>query len=374
MTDAASAARPPAPVLAAWGLDAAATAPLGNGLINQTWLVTAGNQRFVLQRVNPIFPAAVNHDIAAVTVHLRARGVVAPRLLAATPAALVPGAGPVDAPLWVDHDGIWRLMTWVRGVSLERLQAPPQAQAAGGLLGRFHRALADYTAPFPHARPSVHDTPRHLANLRSALVTHAAHPAYAAARPLAEAILALAAGLPDCSGHAPRVVHGDPKIGNVLFEPDGGPALALIDLDTVGQMPLPLELGDAFRSWCNPAGEDAAAAGFSLPLFRGAVRGYARAVRGWLTPAEASAIVPATLTIYLELAARFCADALNESYFGWDARRFPSRSAHNLVRTASQLAAARSLLEQQDAAEAVVATEFGAAQPAPVSTAATRAP
>ena len=30
-----------------------------------------------------------------------------------------------------------------------------------------------------------------------------------------------------------------------------------------------------------------------------------------------------------QLAARFCADALNESYFGWDQTRFPTASAHN---------------------------------------------
>jgi Ser/Thr protein kinase RdoA (MazF antagonist) len=347
-------------VLAAWGLDGANAAPLGNGLINQTWLVTAGAQRFVLQRVNPIFGAEVNYDIAAVTDHLRARGVVAPRLLPADPGALLAGEPSSSAPLWVEHDGVWRLMTWVRGVGLERLQAPPQAQAAGLLLGRFHRALGDYAQSFRHVRASVHDTPRHLANLRAAVDGHRGHANHAAVAGLADDILALVATLPDVGSLPPRVVHGDPKIGNVLFEPDGGPALALIDLDTVGRMPLPLELGDAFRSWCNPAGEDATAASFSLPLFRGAVRGYARAVKGWITAEEADAVVPATLTIYLELAARFAADALNESYFGWDPSRFASRGAHNLVRARSQLAAARSLREQEAAAREVAAGEFGA--------------
>jgi hypothetical protein len=124
-------------------------------------------------------------------------------------------------------------------------------------------------------------------------------------------------------------------------------------------MPLPLELGDAFRSWCNPRGEDDQSSAFSLELFRGAIEGYAAGAAGWITPAEYSAIVPATLTIYVELAARFCADALNESYFGWDAGRYPSRSVHNQLRAASQLAAARSLLDVRGAAEEVVRSVFG---------------
>jgi Ser/Thr protein kinase RdoA (MazF antagonist) len=352
MNDPMRAAAPPAAVLAAWELAGATATPLGTGLINQTWRIDAGGQRFVLQRVNAIFPGAVNVDIAAVTEHLRARGVVAPRLL--------PVAGGTTAgALWVEHDGgNWRLMTFVSGVSLERLSAPPQAVAAGQLLGRFHRALDDFREPFHSVRAGVHDTPRHLANLAAALDECAAHPQYDCIAPLAREILALAATLPPLPGLPDRVVHGDPKIANLLFEPDGGPALALVDLDTVGRMPLPLELGDAFRSWCNAGGEDSPAAAFSLPIFRGAVRGYARAVRGWITAAEVAAIVPATVTIYVELAARFCTDALRESYFGWDPGRFASRSEHNQVRARSQLSAARSLLAQRDGAEDVIRAEL----------------
>jgi hypothetical protein len=80
---------------------------------------------------------------------------------------------------------------------------------------------------------------------------------------------------------------------------------------------------------------------------------------GLVTPAEWGAIVPATETIYVELASRFCADALNESYFGWDPRRFATRSEHNQARAASQLRAARSLVEQREAAMAAVTRAFG---------------
>ena len=67
-------------------------------------------------------------------------------------------------------------------------------------------------------------------------------------------------------------------------------------------------------------------------LFRAAVQGYAAAAPAGIGDAEWRAIVPATATILVELAARFCADALNERYFGWDPRRFGSRSEHNEVR------------------------------------------
>jgi Ser/Thr protein kinase RdoA (MazF antagonist) len=137
-------------------------------------------------------------------------------------------------------------------------------------------------------------------------------------------------------------VHGDPKLNNIVFGKDGT-ARCLIDLDTLSRMTIPVELGDAFRSWCNPTGEDVVAARFDLSLFEAAIGGYARETRGFLTPAEIAAIPGAVETIALELAARFCADALEESYFGWNRVRFPSASAHNLHRARSQLALGQSI-------------------------------
>lgn len=328
---------PPVEVLRAYGLAHARAAPLGSGLINQTWLLEADGRRAVLQALNPIFPAAVNEDIRIVTRHLRAQGWPSPELLPAASGAF-----------WVEAGGrVYRLMSHVPGTSLDQLGDAAQARAAGGLLGRFHRALDGLDHHFAGSRLGVHDTPRHLRNLRQALADHEGHARFGEIRPLAAEILATAEALPVLPATRPRLVHGDPKINNMLFDPATGQALCLIDLDTLGPMALPLELGDAFRSWCNPAGEDRGSGSFSLDLFGGAVAGYAAETRGWIEPAEQSAIVTATLTIYVELAARFCADALNERYFGWDASRFPSRSVHNQVRARSQLGAARALLARE---------------------------
>lgn len=336
-------------VLSAWNLQGAGVSPLGSGLINSTWLVAAPAGRYVLQQVNPIFPGAINEDIRVVTAHLRARGLVAPELLPTT-----------DGRWWLDAPGgAFRLMTHVDGVSHDRLGSPDEAREAGGLLARFHRALADLEHEFRNQRLGVHDTERHLANLRQALVDHASHRDIAAIRPLATGILELAAALPRLPALPDRIVHGDPKINNLLFDRATGRAVCFIDLDTLGRMPLHLELGDAFRSWCNPKGEDSPKSAFALDLFTAAVAGYAGGAKGWIMPEESAAIVPGTLTIYVELAARFCADALRESYFGWDAAKFPSRSAHNQVRAASQITAARALWDARGAAEEAVRRAFG---------------
>jgi len=50
--------------------------------------------------------------------------------------------------------------------------------------------------------------------------------------------------------------------------------------------------------------------------------------------------------IALELAARFCTDALEETYFRWDQKKYPHACAHNLARTRSQLSLARSVRDK----------------------------
>ncbi len=342
-------APPDRAVLAAFGAGAAEVRPLGTGLINQTFVVEgAAAGRFVLQRLHSIFPAAVNDDIDAVTEHLAAKGLVTQRLLRTR-----------DGASCVEHGGgVWRALTWIDGITLDRFENPGQCREAGALLARFHRALSDFTHAFRSVRPGVHDTARHLANLRRALAEHADHGRFSAVEPLAQRILAAGDALPPLAPVAPRIVHGDPKANNILFSADASRATCLIDLDTLAYMRLPLELGDAFRSWCNPAGEDRARAWFSLELFAAATAGYAAEAGAIVTPEEWRDIVTATETIYVELAARFCADALNESYFAWNPRAFASRSEHNQARAEGQLAAARSLAEQRYDAEAALRRVF----------------
>jgi Ser/Thr protein kinase RdoA (MazF antagonist) len=320
-----------------------------SGLINPTWYVAArSGTPLVLQRLSPIFPAVVNEDIAAVTEHLAAKRVLTPRLVPTR-----------DGALWLEHGGeVWRVLTYIDGVSRDAVESPAQARAAGRVLAEFHRAVSDLEHTFRNARLGVHDTARHLRTLRAALEELRAHREIASVGPLAERVLALADRLPPLPPNPDRIVHGDPKISNIMFAHKGDRALCLIDLDTLSRMPVALELGDALRSWCNPRTEDAADAAFQQPLFAAAVEGYAAAVGGFLTPAEWHAIPAGTVTVSVELAARFCLDALRESYFRWDSSRYPSSSAHNQARTRAQLQVAENAFANLDAMHEATARAF----------------
>lgn len=325
--------------------------PLGSGLINETFLVTLpSNEHFVLQRLNRLFQPEINRDIDLLTRSFAAAGYVTQQLVATPDDA---------ADLWVELDThCWRLSTFVAGECRERIATPAEARAAGELLGRFHRQAAAAEIQLHSQRLGVHDTAAHLANLRKALPLHAGHRYFPAVNALADEVFAAAAAMPELPELPDRLVHGDPKISNLVFDSTTGQGLCMIDLDTLAYMPLPLELGDAFRSWCNPKGENFSAAFFRLDYFEAALEGYAAVAADLITPAEWQSFLPATRRIMVELAARFTLDALNESYFGWDPEQYADRSTHNQVRAAGQLALQQSLLEQLPSAEAAVQRIF----------------
>ncbi|MCX4244915.1 phosphotransferase enzyme family protein [Paraliomyxa miuraensis] len=333
----------------AFGLHPHDVAPLGRGLINDTFAVESGEGSFVLQRVHPVFAPQIHDNIEAVTAHLHRRGMITPRLRSAP-----------DGARWIERDGaVWRVLTRVSGVTFDAVASPAQAHAAAGLLARFHSALGDLEHRFVGLRSGVHDTPAHLRRLHEAVAEHREHRLYAPVARLAEAIGARATELPTIDALPSRVVHGDPKLNNVLFESAQSPGaerpVCLIDLDTVAPMPLPLELGDALRSWCNPRGEDEHEARFDLATHEATMSGYLGACTLSLRADEREALLHGVEWITLELSARFAADALHERYFGWDRARFPAAGEHNLVRARGQWSLHEQVLATRGAREAALA-------------------
>ena len=331
---------PAHPPIAAWSdLAAHPVEPLAGGLINDTFAVGRPPVA-VVQRLHPIFEPRLHLDVEAVTAWIAERGLVTPRLLRT-----------VDGSLWTidDEERCWRALSWVPGRTVDQLDDPALARSAGALVGRWHQATRDLQHDFAFVRPGAHDTHAHMAHLGETVQGHGTHPLHADVAPLADELFRRWTDWEGRLNGPVRVCHGDLKISNLRFD-EQGVGLCLLDLDTMANLPLDIEMGDAMRSWCNPLGEDVSEAEFHSDLFAAAMEGWRSAFE--VPPEDAEALVPGIERICLELASRFAADALAESYFGWDPTRFPSRGAHNLRRARGQLALARSVARQRSALEA----------------------
>ncbi len=305
--------------------------PLSGGLLHRSFHVRARDAEYVLQRVADVFAPEIHDNIEAVTGHLSAKGFPTTRLV-----PTIDGRSSVS----LGAEGRWRLMTHLGGVSFRRLRSEAQAESAGRLVGRFHVAMVDFDRPLAPMGIPYRDTGRILASLRDALEAHADHRLAREMEPLGRKVLGAFRELGPARETPLRVVHGDLKLENLLFEAREPPgcdrAFALIDLDTLMRAPLWVELGDAWRSWCNAAGEDTADARFEIAFFEASARGFLRAPGIEVSEAERESLVTAVERLTLELCARYVTDALEESYFGWDAGRFPGRGEHNAVRAAGQ--------------------------------------
>ena len=343
-------------IAAAWGWRAATLAPLAGGLINATYAVQVqGEPIAVLQRLHHVFGAEVNIDIDAVTTRLATQGLATPRLLRTAHDAL-----------WVEHEGrIWRALSWQPGHSVAKVASVEWAARGAELVARYHSALAGFDYAYRFVRAGVHDTAAHLAKLQQRLAAAAASAASPGvddvidrARDLGQRIMAMAGStmILDLAAMPQRHIHGDLKISNLLFATAPLRGHCLVDLDTVGHGTLAFELGDAMRSWCNPHGEDTGPVTFDIGVFQAAMVAYFAAAAPALgySRDERQSVVHGLLRVCVELAARFCVDIFDDSYFGWDAARFASRRVHNLVRAQGQLTLTQSITNNFDAALAIV--------------------
>jgi Ser/Thr protein kinase RdoA (MazF antagonist) len=335
---------PPKDVLDAYDLASAHLVAIHSGHINQSFRVDNENEKWILQRLNPIFSPELHDDVEVVTSHLAAQGMPTPHLVKNK-----------EGRLWHrdKQSNVWRLQTYMEGQTHLRVSNEKLAFEAGALLGRFHQRLSTLDYTFKHKRDSVHDTNKHRDHLIHVLDNTHQHAALHDASEVGEEILNALSRLSLQDDLPSRIVHGDPKVSNMLFSSDNE-GICMIDLDTLGHMPLHLELGDAFRSWCNLCSEDDPNSAFDIGRFESALKGYHSGMTSGITTLEKAMLLDAIERICLELAARFCADTLEESYFGWDRQRFTAAWQHQLLRSRAQLRLAQSLLQKKHQASQIV--------------------
>jgi len=330
-------------ILNHWNITQTVNPADDGGLINDTFIV-GEPPTAVLQRVNPIFAPSIHHDIEVITQHLAKRGVQTPKLVRTTKGEL---CVPTEA-------GTWRVLSYLPGITVHRVTSPSQAASAAALVGRFHSATEDLDHRFHFVRPGAHDTVAHMQSLRTALDTASGDPLEKEACTIGREVLHRWEGWSGTLDLPMRISHGDLKISNLRFSSDGDTATGILDLDTLSHQSLAVEMGDAWRSWCNPAGEDQPeSARFDQEIFEASAG-------AWLdhgpsiSKDERENLVAGIERICLELTARFCADAINRCYFKEDLVRFPQPGAHNVHRALGQLNLARSVHQARSHAEQFV--------------------
>ena len=242
----------------------------GNGNINDTYLVSVdpqGQDKFILQRINThIFtrPKLIIENLRAFAAHVEHkmsrennghRRWAVPHIRSTRQ----------GADYHIDEKGsFWRAIRFVNhSRSYDTVQSANHARETGYGLGRFQSLVSDLSTNNMHdTLIGYHIMPHYLHQYDKVMArgpqgidsaeTRYCHRMMAERRDWANV-------LEDAkeTGTLPlRIIHGDPKINNIMISDETGQAVSVIDLDTVKPGLVHYDIGDCLRSSCNPLGEE----------------------------------------------------------------------------------------------------------------------
>lgn len=311
-------------------------APLGNGLINDTFKVMVHGDdkpRYVLQRINnAVFTDVemLQRNIEAVTNHLRSKGILTLHFLTAE-----------TGKTYVEEDGkFWRVMDYIPDSYTYEAVTPEYARCAGRKFGEFEAQLTDLKEPIGEIIPDFHNIEFRLHQLDEAI---AANPVGRMSDPEVQSYVQKIKAVADemCVGERlyregklpKRICHCDTKVNNMLFDKDGN-VLCIIDLDTIMPSFVFSDFGDFLRSAANTGAEDDPdldKVHFNMAIFEAFAQGYLEGAKSFLLPVEVEHLPYAAMLFPYMQAVRFFADYINgDTYYKI---RYPE---HNMVRTRAQ--------------------------------------
>lgn len=335
----------------------------GNGNINDTFLVTLDSpeaKHFILQRINTqVFrqPALVMQNMRTFSDHVRQR-LVAP--LAANrrwevPEVLLTQNG---QDYWLTAAGdFWRAISFIdTSQSFDTIQNSEHAKEVGYALGMFHSLISDLPPErLADTLEGFHITPRYLQQYDQVVakcVSKSPEIAYCLQFVSDRRAWAHVLETAKAQGKLSlRLMHGDPKINNVMIDTNTGQAVSIVDLDTVKPGLVHYDIGDCLRSACNPLGEETQkweAVYFNSELAKDILQGYLSQA-SFLTNNDYDYLYDAIRLITFELGLRFFTDYLaGNVYFK------VKYLEHNLIRALVQFKLTESIESQATIIRAII--------------------
>ncbi|MBW4524214.1 MAG: aminoglycoside phosphotransferase family protein [Phormidium tanganyikae FI6-MK23] len=328
--------------------------PFGSGNINDTFLVTLEASQFVLQRINTqVFrqPEHVMKNIYFCTQHIHDRlsNFKLDRRWE-TPQVIFTHE---NQDHHIDENGLfWRALSFIKNSrSHDTIQNLDHAEEIGYALGTFHSLISDLPPErLTDTLEGFHITPIYLQQYKRVLSETTVKPS-----PEVNYCLKFIrdrqswAHVLENAKHSGklslRLMHGDPKVNNILIDSATEKAVSVIDLDTVKPGLIHYDIGDCLRSGCNAIGEETEqweTVRFEPDLCEGILRGYLTVAKAFLTDSDYLYLFDAIRLITFELGLRFFTDYLaGNIYFK---TTYPE---HNLMRALVQFGLTKSIESQE---------------------------
>jgi len=297
---------------------------LGNGLINDTFLVKAETAIFVLQRINTqVFPKPDQ-----IMENLRLLNEQSKKKSNKSGDLIIPDfIRTLDQQAcYLDECGrYWRALAFVENtITKEQISHQKEAEQVGFSLGRFHCLLSDVDiALFHDTLPGFHITPEYYLHYQT-VEKQLPEPKYSIKSQQCKDFITnfhpKINVLEDAKNKGllvQRMIHGDPKLNNFLFDKDSNKIVSLIDLDTVKPGLVHYDIADCLRSCCHKVPENT----FDIGLCKIILNSYLQQTSAFFTEHDYDFLYPAIELIPFELGLRFFTDYLQGNrYFKVDSK------------------------------------------------------
>ncbi len=331
-------------VLAEYGFSESSCSvrPLGNGLINATWLIELGRKKYVLQKINHhIFktPGDIAFNIRSLAGYLKKNY---PGYL------FVASLHTLSSEDLVKTDsGYFRLFPFIENShTIDVVEKPGQAYEAAKQFGKFTKLLSGFdpsdlkiTLPDFHnlrlryqqfENALLHGNTNRIAQSAGSIAFIKANKHIVDEFEISKTIMRV------------RCTHHDTKISNVLFD-ENDKGLCVIDLDTVMPGYFISDVGDMMRTYLSPVSEeekDLSKISIRKEFYDAIVNGYLSEMGEELNAVEKKYFHYAgQFMIYMQ-AIRFLTDHLNnDMYYG------AKYEGHNFVRAGNQITLLQRLVE-----------------------------
>ena len=310
---------------------------LGEGFINDTYIVTTTTNKYILQRKNHnVFPnvPAMMENIVSVTEHIK-RKVADP--MRETLTVVPTHTGELCAE--VDGNFYAACVYITDSKCYERADTAALAYQGGVGIGRFQALLSDFDKPLYETIKGFHNIRHRFEQWDAAVAADSASRVAELSEEIGwidsrrEQMLAFWSLVEN--GTIPtRVTHNDTKLSNILFDATTDAVLCAIDLDTGMSSTSLNDFGDAIRSYTNTGAEDdkdLERVSMNIEMFRAYAEGYLSERKQSLTDSEKEYLAFSALYITYEQVLRFLMDYIDgDKYYR---THYPG---HNLVRTHAQ--------------------------------------
>jgi len=320
-------------------LNNSTVSPLGNGLINQTYLVRNINAVFVLQCINKnVFkkPKQVIDNAELINKHLLAKKHLNNYSLESISQLL----NNDESPMVIINGEYWRAIQYIPNCyTVESVTTAEQAQQVGTAFAQFTAALSDFpAATLAEIIPDFHNLNFRIRQLRAAINNDAVNRLDScqsvvdfclAQQNFINEVATITSQLPI------HVTHNDTKINNLLFSSETKNPIAVIDLDTCMPGYLMHDFGDMVRTCCSNLPEDGKNIedmSVRMEIFAALINSYIASFGNKMTSLEQESLIIGAQLLPFMIGVRFLTDYLDgDNYFHVD------HHEHNLVRAKNQM-------------------------------------